>query len=150
MEATLTKKDGKVTMDKPFEFMCNMLKNGEYIVSIKRKTKPRTLNQNALMWKWFHCVGACFREYTGDERWTTKEGVQFIHDLYCSKFLVKTINVNGKEEKVVRGTSSLNTMEMHNFMEAVKVDAAGELGLILPLPEDDYYQDFINEYQNKY
>lgn len=63
---------------------------------------------------------------------------------------MKTINVNGKEEKVVRGTSSLNTMEMHNFMEAVKVDAAGELGLILPLPEDDYYQDFINEYQNKY
>lgn len=150
MEATLTKKDGKVTMDKPFEFMCNMLKNGEYTVTIKRKTKPRTLNQNALMWKWFQCVSACLREYTGDEYWTTKDGVQDIHDRYCRKFLVKSINVNGKEEKIVRGTSSLNTLEMHNFMEAVKVDAAGEFGLVLPLPEDNYYLDFIHEYQNKY
>lgn len=67
MEATLTKKDGKIQMDKSFEFMCSTLRNGEYTVTIKKKTQPRTLNQNALMWKWFQCIGACLREYTGEE-----------------------------------------------------------------------------------
>lgn len=37
MEATLTKKDGKVQMDKSFEFMCSTLRNGEYTITIKRK-----------------------------------------------------------------------------------------------------------------
>lgn len=71
MEATLTKKDGKVQMDKSFEFMCSTLRNGEYTITIKRKTQPRTLNQNALMWKWFQCIGACLREYTGEEYWSS-------------------------------------------------------------------------------
>ena len=48
MEATIIKKDGKATLDKPFEFMLSLLRNGEYTLTIKRKTKPRTLNQNAL------------------------------------------------------------------------------------------------------
>lgn len=58
MEATIIKKDGKATLDKPFEFMLSLLRNGEYTLTIKRKTKPRTLNQNALMWQWFRCIGA--------------------------------------------------------------------------------------------
>ena len=150
MEATLTKKDGKIQMDKSFEFMCSTLRNGEYTVTIKKKTQPRTLNQNALMWKWFQCIGACLREYTGEEYWSTAAGVQDIHDLYCKKFLVKQVHVNGKVETIVRGTSKLNTLEMHNFMESVKIDAATEFGITLPLPEDQHYLDFIHEYQNRY
>ena len=78
------------------------------------------------------------------------EGVQDIHDLYCKKFLVKQVHVNGKVETIVRGTSKLNTLEMHNFMESVKIDAATEFGITLPLPEDQHYLDFIHEYQNRY
>ena len=77
-------------------------------------------------------------------------GVQDIHDLYCKKFLVKQVHVNGKVETIVRGTSKLNTLEMHNFMESVKIDAATEFGITLPLPEDQHYLDFIHEYQNRY
>ena len=49
MEATIIKKDGKATMDKDFNFMLSLLRNGEYTLTIKRKTKPRTLDQNALI-----------------------------------------------------------------------------------------------------
>mgnify|MGYP000236486145 CR=1 FL=1 len=76
--------------------------------------------------------------------------LQDIHDLYCKKFLVKQVHVNGKVETIVRGTSKLNTLEMHNFMESVKIDAATEFGITLPLPEDQHYLDFIHEYQNRY
>ena len=77
-------------------------------------------------------------------------GALDIHDLYCKKFLVKQVHVNGKVETIVRGTSKLNTLEMHNFMESVKIDAATEFGITLPLPEDQHYLDFIHEYQNRY
>ena len=50
----------------------------------------------------------------------------------------------------MRGTSKLNTLEMHNFMESVKIDAATEFGITLPLPEDQHYLDFIHDYQNRY
>lgn len=43
MEATLTKKDGKVQMDKSFEFMCSTLRNGEYTITIKRKTTAKNV-----------------------------------------------------------------------------------------------------------
>ena len=55
-DAILTKKDGVVTMDKSFDYLCSTLKNGIYTVSIKRKVEPRTLSQNALMWLWFSCI----------------------------------------------------------------------------------------------
>lgn len=80
MEATIIKKDGKATMDKDFNFMLSLLRNGEYTLTIKRKTKPRTLDQNALMWMWFRCVGGALREFTGEAYWSTKEGVETIHD----------------------------------------------------------------------
>lgn len=150
MEATIIKKDGKATLDKPFEFMLSLLRNGEYTLTIKRKTKPRTLNQNALMWQWFRCIGACFREYTGEEYWSTADGVQDIRDLYCKKFLSKQVTIGGKTETISRGTSKLNTLEMTNFMESVKADVNNDFGIILPLPTDKYYSAFVAEYEGRY
>ena len=38
---------------------------------------------------------------------------------------------------------------MTDFLNKVQADAAAELGITLPLPEDRYYSEFINEYQNR-
>ena len=54
--ATIIKRDGVVTIDKSFDFMCSQLSNGRYKVIIERYTEPRTLSQNALMWLWFTCI----------------------------------------------------------------------------------------------
>ena len=141
MEATIIKKDGKATMDKDFNFMLSLLRNGEYTLTIKRKTKPRTLDQNALMWMWFRCVGGALREFTGEAYWSTKEGVETIHDLYCTK---------GERTELARGTKGLSTMEMSHFLDAVKTDIMTEYGIQLPLPTDQYYSAFAAEYENKY
>ena len=75
MEATIIKKDGKATMDKDFNFMLSLLRNGEYTLTIKRKTKPRTLDQNALMWMWdVPCVSSPVK-HTGVQR---KEWKQYM------------------------------------------------------------------------
>lgn len=133
---TLTKLDGKVSMDKSFDYLCSLLRNGVYVVSIKRKTEPRTVSQNALMWMWFKCM----EEHTGTEKkdW---------HDYYCSKFLLRETAIGNKRFSVVGGTSGLNTVQMSNFMDKVQADAAAEWGIVLPLPADRHYQEFINHYR---
>ena len=136
MDYILTKRDGKVTMEKSFDFLCSLLRDGVYVLSIKRKTEPRTVSQNALMWMWFKCM----EESTGSEK-------QDWHDYYCAKFLMREANFGRKRFSVVGGTSTLNTVQMTDFMNKVQADAATEWGITLPLPADRYYQEFIQHYR---
>lgn len=136
MDCTLIKKDGKVSMEKSFDFLCSLLRNGVYTLSIKRKTEPRTVSQNALMWMWFKCM----EDNTGTEK-------QDWHDYYCAKFLMREANFGRKRFSVVGGTSTLNTVKMTDFMNKVQADAATEWGITLPLPADRYYQEFIQHYR---
>ncbi|MEG0889737.1 MAG: hypothetical protein RSH25_14835 [Bacteroides sp.] len=137
-EAILTKKDGVVALSKPFDFMCSQLRNGRYRLKIERYTEPRTLSQNALMWLWF----ACIEQETGTDK-------QDIHDHYCSRFLRRTAVINGVEEVVSGSTSKLNTLQMTDFLKKVQADAATEFGIMVPLPADQFYSEFINEYKHR-
>ncbi|MDE5975395.1 MAG: hypothetical protein K2G69_02470, partial [Muribaculaceae bacterium] len=76
MEIKLIKRNGKVSMDRSFDYLCSLLTNGEYTLSIKRKTRRRTIPQNALMWMWFTCMA--------DSTGQCKED---FHDYYALKFL---------------------------------------------------------------
>lgn len=136
--AILVKENGTVRMDKPFVFMCSQLRNGRYRLTIERYTEPRTVSQNALMWMWFTCI----EQETGTYK-------QDVHDYYCNLFLRRTAVVNGKETVVAGSTSRLNTLQMTDFLNKVKADAASEFGIMLPLPADRYYQEFVNEYKNR-
>lgn len=135
-EAILTKKDGKVELSKSLEFMCSQLRNGRYWLRIERYVEQRTISQNALMWLWFTCIE---REMGTDK--------QDVHDYYCTLFLRRTARINGVEVEIAGSTSKLNTLQMTDFMNKVKADAATELGITLPLPEDRYYSEFIAEYK---
>lgn len=136
--AVLTKEKGEIRMNKSFDFMCSQLRNGRYRVTIERYTEPRTLNQNALMWLWFTCI----EQETGTDK-------QDVHDYYCNRFLRRTAFINGRELVISGKTSSLNTLQMTDFLNKIKAAAAAEFGITLPLPADRYYQEFINEYKNR-
>lgn len=136
MDANLTKRDGVVTMDKSFDLMCSLLRNGEYTVKIIRKTQPRTISQNSLMWMWYNCM----EEATGQPK-------EDFHDYYKAKFLARQVAINNRWVTVVGSTTDLNTLQMTNYLEKVKADAAIEFGITLPLPEDRDYQSFIDYYR---
>lgn len=138
MDANLVKVNGVVSMDKSFDFLCSLLRNGEYVVSIKRKTKPRTISQNNLMWMWFKCM----EDATGQpkEDW---------HDYYASKFLVKVVDIGPRQYSVVGGTKKLTTVQFTEFLQKVQADAAAEYGITLPLPEDLSFQPFVTEYRSR-
>ncbi len=136
MEANLSKRDGVVTMDKSFDSMCALLRNGEYTVKIVRKTQPRTVSQNSLMWMWYKHM----EEQTGQSK-------EDIHDYYKTMFLSRQIAVGGRWVTVIGSTTDLNTLQMTNYLEKVRADVAAEFGITLPLPEDNIYQDFVSHYR---
>lgn len=138
MEANLSKHNGVVSMDKSFELLCSLLRNGEYTVKIVRKTKPRTIPQNSLMWMWYQCMED-----------TTGQSKEDFHDYYKAKFLLRQVSIGGRWVTVVGSTKDLNTIQMTDFLEKVKADAATEFGITLPLPEDRSYQEFVDAYRNK-
>lgn len=138
MEVTLTKKDGQIVMEHSFDYLTAKLANGVYTLSIKRKTKPRTISQNALMWMWFKCM----EEHTG----TPKED---FHDYYKTQYLKRYIEIGGRLVRVIRSTTELNTIEMTDYLNKIQADAATEFKINLPLPADMPYQSFIDEYRNR-
>ncbi len=137
-ETTLTKHNGAVTMEKSFDYLCSLLRNGVYTVKIVRKTAPRTISQNSLMWMWFKCM----EEATGQLK-------DDFHDYYKAKFLSRQVAVGGRWVTVVGSTTKLNTLQMTDYLEKIKADAATEFGITLPLPTDRNYQTFVNEYRNR-
>ena len=134
----LTKTDGVVSMEKPFDYLCSLLPNGEYEVRIVKKTKTRTLPQNSLMWMWFKCL----EEATGQDAndW---------HEYYKAKFLMRHVTLNGKVFAVPMSTTKLTTEQMSVYMDKIKLDALYEWDVHLPKDEDKYYENFVEDYRNR-
>jgi len=115
-----------------------LLRNGEYDVTIARSVKQRTNPQNRTMWMYFRCI----ESETGTDK-------QDVHDYYCTKFLQRTVVINGIEQiaagksavekTIVGGTSGLNTLQFNDFLEKVQADAATEFGITLPNPDDLHF-----------
>lgn len=133
---TLTKDGDQVSFSKEPAAIFATLKNGRYTVTIAPEKRPRSLDQNALMWLWFTCIEA----ETGTPR-------QDVHDYYCAKFLRKQIDWNGTMRTVVEGTSKQSKDRMTVFLNQVQADAAAEFGIRLPLPEDRYFEEFYQTYK---
>ena len=138
MKKTIFTKEGGVIRYRgsTFDLMLATIPNGEYELTIKKKVKKRTLDQNSLMWMWYKCIE--------DETGTPS---QDIHDYYCKKFLRRKVVYNGKEEVVVGSTSKLNTVEMTKYLNQVQADAAAEMGIRLPSPDDEYFNVFTMQYE---
>lgn len=99
-------------------------------VDIKPYRKNRSLAQNKLMWLWFKVIG-------DDLGYTENE----IYDIMADKFLPdETIEYDGKQIKKNKSTSRLNTKEFTEYLEKIDRWAAGEMGIILPSPEDLIYE----------
>lgn len=130
--------DGLQWVGRTIDGVLSTLRNGKYIVTVEKHREPRTLSQNALMWMWLSCI----ERETG----TPKEDV---YSYYCRKFLCRVTVINGKEVTVNDTSSMLSTGQMSEFMTQIQADAAMELGIMLPLPTDRYYHEFVNEYRNE-
>ena len=111
------------------------MRNGRYTLTIKRVQERRTLPQNDLMWMWLTCI----ERETG----TPKDDVYLY---YCRKFLSRPVSVGTSMEWVNDTSSHLTTAQMTEFLKKIQADAASELGITLPTPEDRMFECFYNEF----
>lgn len=133
----VVKKDGRVeSMDCSLGYLFSTLRNGTYIVTVKRATEKRTISQNDLLWLWMTCIE--------DETGTSKDDV---YKYYCHKFLQRRITIGGKEVIINDTSSNLDTKEFTTFLDKIQEDAATELGIQLPQPQDKYFAMFYEEYR---
>jgi len=109
-----------------------------YSVEVTQKRKIRSISQNNLYWLWLTCI-----EFeTGNNRY-------YMHDYYKEVFIIpEVIEVRGiKIER--RTTTDKDTLIFKNFLDRVQIDASTEWGIKLPLPEDQYWDEFYSFYIDK-
>lgn len=116
----------------------NWLGNGLYELKIAKKVKRRSLPQNRLMWMWFACIAQ-----------DTGQSVDDIHYYYAYKFLPRQITdlETGSMVRVPGHTSTLTTEAFTEFLNQVQADAATELNITLPTPDDLAWEEFEKQFK---
>lgn len=131
----LTKKEGRLNFDVEPAYLFSTLANGTYTITIKKSSEKRTIAQNDLMWMWLKCIE--------NETGTPKDEVYMY---YCKKFLMRTMKIGQRMERIYMTSSKLTTLEMTDFLNKIQADAATELGITLPLPQDRFFEAFYAQY----
>lgn len=93
-------------------------------VEVKKHVKKRSLNANALYWRWISIIA----DETGNDK-------DDIHEAFKAKYLEPVERLVMGEMVPVLTTANLNTREMSAYMDKVYAFATNELEMILPLPE---------------
>lgn len=106
--------------DAPADFEC-----------IVRKAKSkRSLQSNALYWKWIDCIRLHVMDTTGQAY-----SSDAMHEFFKAKFLpTVTVEIMGEVQRGRLSTASLNTAEMSEYMEKIDRYCADSLHLFLPSP----------------
>jgi hypothetical protein len=103
---------------------------GRHAVSIKKQRNNRSNNQNRYYW-------GVVLAYLADETGYTKDE---IHQLMQKRFLKYVKDVLGVTEEFVRSTTSLNTLEMMEYIDQICIFAISELGVYIPQPGEIVYE----------
>lgn len=135
-QVTMTKRDGRLTFDTELAYVFSMLQNGTYQITVKKVSEKRSIAQNDLLWMWMKCIE--------NETGTPKDEVYMY---YCKKFLWKITVIGDRTEKIYLTSSKLNTEQMTRFLNQVQEDAATELGITLPTPQDRFFEAFYADYK---
>jgi len=127
MDFNIQDKDDKEQLIKHVNLL---MLSGVKMVSVKEIKKKRSLNANALYWKWLSII--C--NYTGDD-------VQGLHHDLKVKFLgfEENKSIISKTEKLqnlkVKSSKKLSTNEFYNYMVQVEIFAKRFLEITLPTPD---------------
>lgn len=132
----MTKKDGRLVFDTELAYLFSTLQNGTYTITVKKVSEKRSISQNDLLWMWL----ACIERETG----TPKDEVYMY---YCKRFLMRTVTIGQRIERIYMTSSKLNTEQMTTFLNQIQADAQTELGITLPQPQDRFFEAFYADYK---
>ena len=97
-----------------------------WIITVKRKTKKRSLSANGLYWKWM--------EEAGKELGYDKADLHEVMKIEADCPVIE-INMNGKNYRL-RTTTRLTDKDFADYMDRCYRKLVGDMGLYLTLPEE--------------
>ncbi len=107
------------------DFILALSNEKAWEVTVKKKVKQRTLNQNSLYWQWVTIIGNHLGYF--------KDGM---HEVLKTMFIDPELMVVNDIEFQVRSIKKLTTKQMSDYMDKVSLWANAEMGIFLPMPED--------------
>lgn len=109
-----------------------------YFFECSEKKRIRTIPQNRLYRLWITCIS-----------FETGEDTDVLHDIFKKKWLEPEI-VEKYGVKVERyTTTNLNTIQFKYFLDKIQTFANSELGIVLPNPDEKYWDEFYSFYVDK-
>jgi len=102
-----------------------------WIFTLKKVRKGRSLKSNKLYWAWLHVIS----HENGDTP-------QYLHEWYKTTFLAEEL-VEGSagDLAVAASTTRLDTKQMAEYMEKVRMHARDFFSIHLPMPGDVGYDE---------
>jgi len=123
---------GNINNNQELEYLLETLKNLKletkenkqirYKYSITRITKKRTIQQNKYLWLINNMLGD-YLGYTEDE---------MHYSVLVFLRIYKKFGTDGKERKLIKKTSKMDTVELTEYIEKVKSFASMELDFYIP------------------
>lgn len=105
-------------------------------ISIVLRREKRTIPQNRLYRLWL----ALIEHETGNH-------ADDLHEFFKRRFLgEKEVIVGEEKTSVAISTTSLDTAQFTDFLTRLEAWVISELSIILPHPEDAYWDDFESKY----
>ena len=120
-------KKGKLILNNKDKFNLELkqFEGKDIIIKIEERSPNRSKEQNSLWWKWMDLIGM--------EVGYTKEET---HQLMKYRFLKRSVvNIDGYEETIIKGTSTLTHKEFSALMKDVHFFANDTLNINLPSNE---------------
>ena len=127
---------GHFSLDRRREFSewVKRFRGHEVVVTVQRKTRKRSLEQNAWLWG---VALPLIAEHLGYDR---HEHDDLHYDLLSVRFGTRAVapRVPGAQPRIVpaRTSSELTTAEFSDYMDWLVRYAAQEFGVVIPLPDE--------------
>lgn len=97
-------------------------------VTVKPYRAKRTLEQNALMWKWYHFIKTHLADNAGE--YVSEDEIA---EFFRGKFLpTKSVTVLGETIDIKTSTTGLSVDEMSEYLSRIDEYCLTKLGLSLP------------------
>lgn len=105
---------------------------------LTKRRKVRTISQNRLERLWLCCISA-----------ETGHDSNELHDYFKEKWIEPKEVIIFGEKKLIYSTRDMNTVQFKNFLDKIRIFAATELNITLPIPKDKAWDQFYETFRDK-
>jgi hypothetical protein len=126
-----------VEIEKARSYLMSLSLDKPVVITIEEYVKNRSNAQNRLMHQWFNKISEHYF-LTQGEAYAPRAWKELLKDKFLGFDMVEL--PDGSVKAITKHTSDCSTTELTDFLEKIDHYAVTELGLMLPKPDDLYWE----------